>query len=259
MNENLERALEDIERAADAAVQAATAALREAKRVKSAAATGELRALRQSLDSAVRLADMAADAARDLHDGWTFDQQAHFTSGGYTAEVLAAAREQGLSAFESDDRILSYPAIVSLSVSDTAVLIDKRKDRKVRPSVLVRTLKALQAKPPKFKPEAYLEALAAAYDLAVARSRLNAGSTVKLADIYTVLTVLPGSARDYSRQELARDLYLLDQSGLTRTKDGRELELPASALTRGSGVLRTVTRSGQEKVYAGISFTSGRR
>ena len=55
--------------------------------------------------------------------------------------------------------------------------------------------------------------------------------------------MLPGSARDYSRQELARDLYLLDQSGVTTTKDGRVLRLPASALTRGSGVLRTVTRT----------------
>lgn len=124
--------------------------------------------------------------------------------------------------------------------------------------MLVRSLKALQAKPPKFKPEAYLEALAVAYDLVVARARVNPGATVKLADIYPVLTVLPGSAREYSRQELARDLYLLDQSGITRVKDGRELELPASALTRGSGVLRTVTRSGQEKVYAGITFTGGR-
>ena len=74
-----------------------------------------------------------------------------------------------------------------------------------------------------------------------------------------MLTVMPGSARDYSRQELARDLYLLDQSGVTTTKDGRLLRLPASALTRGSGVLRTVTRSGQEKVYAGIGFEGGAR
>ena len=167
-NQNLEQALEDIERAADGAVRATAAALTEAKRVKAAAASGQLRALRQSLDSVVRLADVAASAARDLQERWTFDEQQHFASGAYTEEVLAVAGEQGLSAFESDDRILSYPAIVSLSVSDTAVLIDKRKDRRVRPSVLVRTLKALQAKPPKFKPEAYLEALAAAYDLVVA-------------------------------------------------------------------------------------------
>jgi hypothetical protein len=257
-SQNLESALDDLERAADASVRAAAAVLAEAKRVKSAAASGQLRALRQSLESVSRLADLAAESARDLKAGWTFDEQQHFAAGSYTAEVLEVAAQEGLSAFESDDRILSYPAIVSLSMSDTAVLIDKTKDRRVRPSVLVRTLKVLQAKPPKFKPEAYIEALAAAYDLVVAHQRVNPGATVKLADVYTVLTVLPGSARDYSRQELARDLYLLDQSGITRTKDGRDLELPASALTRGSGVLKTVTRAGQEKVYAGINFTGGR-
>jgi hypothetical protein len=66
--------------------------------------------------------------------------------------------------------------------------------------------------------------------------------------------VLPGSGRDYTKQEFARDLYLLDQSGKVRTNSGRTMHLPASALTRGSGTFVTVARSGQEKVYAGISF-----
>jgi hypothetical protein len=65
---------------------------------------------------------------------------------------------------------------------------------------------------------------------------------------------MPGAAREYTKQEFARDLYLLDQSGAVITRGGRTLTLPASALTRGSGVLHTVTRSGQSKVYAGISF-----
>ncbi len=68
------------------------------------------------------------------------------------------------------------------------------------------------------------------------------GATVKLASVYSVLTLLPGASRDYTRPEFARDLYLLDQSGVTVTKNGRVLSLPASALTRGSGVLTTVTR-----------------
>lgn len=253
-DQSLERALDAIERDADAAVRATAALHTEAKRLKAAAASGQLRALRQTLDAMERLADQAAATARDVRERWDFDEQAHFATGAFTKEVLAAAREQGLDAFESEDRILSYPAIVALSASDNSVVIDKRKDRRVRPSVLVRTLKALQDRPPKFRADAFLEALSTAYDLVAASRGLHPGSTVKLSDIYNALTVLPGSAREYSRQELARDLYLLDQSGITTTKDGRDLQLPASALTRGGGVLRTVTRSGQEKVYAGISF-----
>ena len=169
---------------------AATAALAEAKRVKAAAASGQLRALRQALDGVVRLTEQAAAAAGDVRNGWTFDEQAHFASGAFTKEVLAVAAEQGLDAFESDDRILSYPAIVAVSPSDATVVIDKRKERRVRPSVLVRTLRALQDKPPKFKAEAFLEALATAYDLVIAARRAQPGATVKLADMYNVLTVL---------------------------------------------------------------------
>lgn len=259
MNDHsLEHALDVVERDAVAAVRATAAAHAEAKRVKAAAASGQLRALRQSLDAAVRLADQAAVTAREMQGRWDFDEQSHLASGAYTKEVLAAAAEVGLDAFEADDRILSYPAIVSLSPSDAAVVVDKRKERRIRPSVLVRTLKALQDRPPKFRAEAFLEALATAYDLVVADQATHPGATVKLSEVYKVLTVLPGSAREYGRQELARDLYLLDQSGVTTTKDGRVLRLPGSALTRGGGVLRTVTRSGQEKVYVGISFDSGR-
>ncbi|MGI8758594.1 MAG: hypothetical protein ACR2K0_04740 [Acidimicrobiales bacterium] len=251
---SLERSLEMLERDADAAVKSLSAALRQAKKAKAAAASGLFRDLRQALDASVRLAEEATSAAREVRDGWTFDEQAHFASGAYAKEVLAVAAEEGLQAFEADERILSYPAIVAVSASDTTVVIDKKKERRARPSVLVGILKALQARPPKFRPEAFLESLAVAYDLALAGKGGRPGATATLVDIYRILTVLPGSGRDYTKQEFARDLYLLDQSEKVRAKDGRTMSLPASALTRGSGMFTTVTRSGQEKVYAGISF-----
>jgi hypothetical protein len=253
-DETLEDALADLERGAEVAVRRLSVALKEARRVKAAASLGQLRDLHQSLDAAVRLAEEAAAAARDVRACWTFDPRAHMEGGGYGAEILALAADQGLQAFHSDERILSYPAIVAVSASDGTVLIDKKKERRVRPSVLVQTLKRLQSRPPKFKADAFLESLAVAYDLVIAKSGLRPGAVVKLADVYTVLTVMPGSGREYTKQEFARDLYLLDESGITTTKGGRSLQLPASALTRGSGLLTTVTRSGQEKVYAGISL-----
>ena len=250
----LEAALDDLERTADAALRSLAAAVRETKRAKAAAGTGHLRDIRQALDNARRLSALGADAVGDLHASWTFDEQAYFETGGFTREVLAVAEEQGVGVFESDERLLCYPAIVQISPNDTSVLIDKVKERRVRPSMLVRTLKALQGRPPRFKADAYLEALAIAYDLTVARSGQRAGAVVKLTDVYSVFTVLPGSAREYTKQEFARDLYLLDQSGVVTTRSGRTLSLPASALTRSTATLTTVTRSGQAKVYAGVSF-----
>lgn len=255
--DSLEAALASLERDADAAVRSLASALKEAKRAKAAAASGQLRDLRQSLDSAARLADQATAATREARSAWSFDEQTHLSSGAYTKEVLALAAEEGLAAYESDDRILCYPVIVQVSPNDGTVIIDKKKERRARPSVLVGRLKALQGKPPKFKADAFLETLAKGYDLVVAGKATRPGATVKLTDVYAVLTLLPGSSRDYTKQEFARDLYLLDQEAITRTKDGRRLQWPASALTRGSGVLTTVTRSGQAKIYAGISFEGG--
>jgi hypothetical protein len=253
--EGLEDALSKFERDAGAAVKALSGALREAKKLQSAALHGHLRDLRSGIDTSARLADEAADAVRDLRGAWTFDEVAHFVDGGFAKELLALGEQENLKAVESDDRILSYPVIVRISAGDSTVVIDKVRERRVRPSELVARLKALQVRPPRFKAEAFIEALVAAYDLALAGKGLRPGSTAKLVDVYSVLTLMPGASREYSKQEFARDLYLLDQSGVVTTRDGRNLSLPASALTRAtSGVLSTVTRSGQAKMYAGISF-----
>jgi len=259
---SLEQALTQFEREAASVAKVLAATSREMKKLQVAAALGDLRALRGGADACSRLVEQAGEATRDLVAGWTFDEAAYFEQGSFTREVLALAADEGLQAFESDDRLLSYPAIVQIVASESAVLIDKQRDRRIRPSVLVRTLKALQQRPPRFKAAAFLETLAAAYDFVVAATGGRSGgvsgggvaSTVKLSDVHNVLTLMPGAAREYTKQEFARDLYLLDQSGLVTTRDGRTLSLPASALTRSGGVLTTVTRSGQSKVYAGITF-----
>ncbi|MGH9086975.1 MAG: hypothetical protein ACRDYZ_02530 [Acidimicrobiales bacterium] len=250
----LEEALQGVERDADAALKSLTAALREAKRVKHAAAAGHIRDLEQSLDGAVRLADQALAATGEVRAGWQFDVGEWFANGEYAKELLAAAADAGVQAFESDERILCYPAIVQVSASDTAVMVDKKRERRVRPSVLVRHLAALQQRPPRFKPAAFIASLVAAYDLVVRAKGLRPGGTARLVDVYGALTLLPGASREYTRQEFARDLYLLDQSGVVDARDGRRMSLPASALTRSGGTLTTVSRAGQTKVYAGIAF-----
>ncbi len=251
---SLEDALQAVEREADAAIKAIGSALNAAKKAKAAAAHGQIRELQQSLEATLNLADQATAAARDLRRGWRFEVGEWFSSGDYAKELLAAATEAGVQAFESDDRILSYPVIVQVSPSDTTVLIDKQKDRRVRPSVVARHLVTLQQKPPRFRAQAFIETLASGYDLVVASERLRPGPA-RLVDVHKVLTLLPGAARDYTRQEFARDIYLLDQSAVLDTRDRRRMSLPASALTRSAGVLKTVTRSGQTKIYAGVAFT----
>jgi hypothetical protein len=251
VHETLEDALATLERDAEATLRALTVAIREAKRLRSAAATGQLRDVQQAVESVDRLCAAAASTASELRSSWRFDVPGYLEAGEYTKELLAMAADRGVRAVESDQRILCYPSIVQLSASDATVVIDRKKERRIRPSVLASHLADLQNRPPKFKPEGFLETLAAAYALVTTRP----GAVVRLASVYGVLTLLPGASRDYTKPEFARDLYLLDQSGVTVTKDGRVMSLPASALTRSSGVLTTVTKSGRVKVYAGIAFT----
>jgi hypothetical protein len=251
----LEEALQLVERDADVAIKALGAALKAAKKAKAAASLGLVRDLQQAMDAAVGLADQASGTVRDVRQGWQFDVVEWFASGDYAKELLAAAAGAGVRAFQSDDRILCYPAIVQVSPADATVVIDKKKDRRTRPSVVVGHLAALQDRPPKFKADAFIETLAAGYDLVVASKHLRSGAPARLVDVHSVLTLLPGAARDYNRQEFARDLYLVDQSGKVDTKDGRRLSLPASAMTRSGPVLTTVTRTGQAKIYAGLAFT----
>lgn len=253
----LEEALAALESEAAGLVEALAAAARAAKKAQAAAETGMVRDLPGALSTAAAAVGHAAERADRLRAAWTFDVEGWFGSGEYTKELLAAAAEVGVGAFESDDRILCYPVIVQVAAGDTSVVIDKKKERRVRPSAVVGRLRALQQREPKFKPDAFIESLAAAYDLVVASKHLRPGAPAKLTDLHAVLTLMPSMARDYTKQEFARDIYLLDQTGVVTTRRGRRMSLPASAMTRSGAVLRTVTKTGQSKDYAGISFEDG--
>ncbi len=85
--------------------------------------------------------------------------------------------------------------------------------------------------------------------------RLSFGAPVPLLDLYELLTLLPGSGREYSRQEFVRDVYLLDQSGETTTRTGERIEFHASTGTKlARGAMTIVTQDGREKRYYAISF-----
>jgi len=69
--------------------------------------------------------------------------------------------------------------------------------------------------------------------------------------------MLPGQAREYTKAEFARDIYLLDQSGQTTARDGAQIEFHAGAGARvPRGALSVVTQHGEEKKYHGISFAA---
>lgn len=251
----LEGALARAEADVEAAARSAAGVTRELRRARSGAASGQVRDLRRALDSAAeRVAELQRTVAR-ARASYDVDEAELLASGAYAKELLTTADEAGVAMFEDDDRLLCYPSIVRLLPSDLALDIDRRRVRALRPSVVVAALERAQNAGPRFKPEPFLASVLAAYDLVLAREGKPAGAVVKLLDVYSVLTLLPGQARDYSKPEFTRDLYLLDQAGVTAAgSTGRELRWAASSGTRLSGVLTTVARSGQQQLYWGISF-----
>lgn len=257
---SLEEALARTESEADTALRSATAAHKAIKKARSTAHMGNLRELRPALVAADQaVATLQAQLAETVAS-WDFDDDTYLRDGSYVRELLETAERMNVRVFEQDERLYCYPSLIRVVPGDRTVLVDRDRQRRLRPSVLVAHLQALQRRPPRFKPEAFLEALFSAYRTLVAsrgEDALRRGVTARLVDVYDLLTLLPGQAREYSRQEFARDIYLLDRSDVSATRDGRTVSFPASSGTRSTGgVIRVVTESGEEKTYYGLAFTA---
>ena len=141
--------------------------------------------------------------------------------GAYTRELLETAARVRVAMFEQDERLYCYPSLVQVLPAERMLLIDRARERRLRPSIVVEHLRTLQERSPRFRPEAFLETLFKAYRALAQRhgsAALERGPVERLAEVYELLTLLPGQSREYSRQEFARDLYLLDRSGVVRSR-----------------------------------------
>lgn len=251
----LESVLGQTQDSAEAALRGAATVTRELRKAKAAAAGGQVRELRRALSSAASLADELSAAVTQARASFDLDEGEYLASGEYAKELLAAAAEREVAMFEEDERLLCYPSLVRVVPGDSAIEIDRRKERRLRPSVVIDMLAAVQQRPPRFRAEPFLESLAAGYELVAARAGKKPDVVARLTDIWSALTLLPNQGKDYTRPEFARDLYLLDQSGVRQTRGGRALRWHASSGTRTSGMLTTVARTGQQQRYWGVSFS----
>ena len=225
-----------------------------ARRAVRASASGALRDLQGAISDLNTQLSLLQLQANDLMIHSDYDLRSWMDSGDYARELISVASKSQLVMIESDGKLLCYPSVIQVFPADQSVTIDKKRDKSIRPSVVVEHLKVKGQAKVKFKPDAFIESLALAYDLLISSKCRRKESHVKLAELYNILTLLPGS-RAYSKQEFARDVYLLDQSGVVQVKDGRTLRFAASATTRGTtGWFETVAKGGQVKIYSTISF-----
>jgi len=88
----------------------------------------------------------------------------------------------------------------------------------------------------------------------------RAGTAIKLIDVYQALTLQPGATAEYGKSEFARDLFMLDRSGIARTKAGAAFSLPTGTSAKGADRDRIpfVAPDGELVTYYGLQFTEDR-
>lgn len=255
---NLESALTRTESDVATSIKMAQAVVSAIKKYANALKVGNLKDLQPAVSEIEKAELSLRQQIAATKAGWNFDIDTYM-SAAFVKEVLDTAEQKGVRIFERDDRLYCYPVLVRVLPAEWSVQIDKSKERKLRPSVLVNKLKELQKKPPRFRPEVFLEALYAAYQKAVQLKNKGlplSGTVISLLEIYELFTLLPGQSREYSKQEFARDIYLLDRSGTVATRDGFKVSFPASTGTKlPSRTLNIINEAGEEKRYYGIAFT----
>ncbi len=251
-----EQGFADAERAATSAGKTVTLLSGAVKQLQKASSEGDLNKMRKASDRLVTVLESARQEIANARSAWPFsleDEEAYIRDS-YSEEIVAAAKTENLSIQQRDEGLLAFPSVLRiLPAAERAVKINRKRVQALRPSHLVNVLKAIQARKPKGAPEQFLETLHRAYRLVAGN---DYGQTVTLTSVYNALTLLPGSAANYTQTDFVRDLYLLDHSPVTRTKSGATCSLPASTGTKSSrGTFAFVAPDGEAVTYYGIRFS----
>lgn len=242
------------ERAASVATKSVGALLSAIKQLQKSASEGEIAALRKLSERIAAALQSASVEVENAITAWPFDPDAEerYLRESYIGELLNAADADGIRVQHLDDGYLAFPIVFRIVPSERAISINRAKVKKIRPSRLVKTIKDQQSAKPKLSPENFLELLHRTYRLLTERQY---GQTITLATVYESLTLLPGSSATYGHSEFVRDLYLLDRSGVRRTKAGATLSLPASTGTKGAKrAFSFVSPEGETIPYYGLKF-----
>jgi hypothetical protein len=252
---SLSKALDEYKKDVDLWLEAAKKQVAAVTRLQKAVQAGNVRDFDKNRSSALAAGELAVERAEACGE-FDFDMP-HYLGKGYAGELKAAAEKAGVRLYERDGVIFCYPVLVRIEPDLTAVRIDKKLDPNLRPEELAARLKKAQSGEAKERSDRFIETLLEAYNTVRIKKDRDAYIDVALFDIYKLLTLLPGAAKEYTLLDFTRDIYFLDISGIVETKSGWRLSLPASTVSRERGIkiLPFVTRDGHEKQYAAVRFT----
>jgi hypothetical protein len=262
MSTELEPALSELDTRMVEAERQAKGLLARLKRARRMVAIGDINGVAAQLEQAPEAADRLVTAFRALDGSFTYDAEEAFTSGTYVAELKAEAARQGVTLVERDGRLSAFPLVLKLDARATGVRVGRKMVRAIRPSALVKSLKAAQ-QAGRFNAAGFLEQLWRAYQhLAPSGWKPTGGSqgpSVSLSQIHTLLTLLPAAAADYPREVFVCDLLRLNREPDTRTRGGLGFSLPASTGSKGQDRLTVYDERGVEHIFVGIRFVAPTR
>jgi hypothetical protein len=248
---SLERFLEKAEHSSDELLDLSKQLTRNVKWLRKSALLGVLNDIPRALDELRSTADrLHAEVAR-AKEAYTGEHSYQWDGNRFIEELLRTARDKGIRLHKQDDYLYCQPVLIRVLSEQAAVLIDKTRESRVRPSVLVDRLRKLQNAPARFNSRAFLKSLYNAYTRTKGAGK---GGVSPLADIYEVLTLLPGQKKEYTRHEFARDLYLLDCDRLAASDHGRLMLHRARGNESARHIFTTVSKDGELVRYYGVSF-----
>ncbi|MDE0669564.1 MAG: hypothetical protein OXI48_11130 [bacterium] len=259
--ENLEDAFAAAEQAAGAALDSTKKLQGLLRQLHKAAREGNVKTLKRLQERLREEAAGTTEAVAGAADSWPFDYSAvadylNDDANGYPAELRRVASEQGLAIHERDGQLICHPSTVRILAGERAVRIDRKKLSTIRPSHLVELLLKNQDRPPRFRPEPFLKAIHEVYIALTRDTRAPpGGAVIPLERIYNLLTSLPGTRRDYTKTDFARDIYQLETAGVTGTRSGARVYFPASTMARSARNLFTfIGTDGRKVMYAAVRF-----
>jgi hypothetical protein len=155
---------------------------------------GEIgKAIEQGQSRAAALQERLAKAGTHI----AFDPVEYLASDAYLDELKEAAQAAGLALIDRDGRLSAFPLLLKRDPKSLAVRVNRKADRRIRPSFLVAQLKASQDRSSGFKAADFLKALFGAYQrlsrqfgAAYGASSTGLGPVAPLLDIYDTLTLM---------------------------------------------------------------------
>jgi len=229
--------------------------------LEQAAAKGDLNKLKSAAERLANLRNQIDAETESLTKSWLMNDAAVDSAleTKLMDEVSGLLKRQGISVHRYGSGWSASLLMLRVESKSRSVKLDRSRLPTVRPSLIAAAVTDPRHRP-STRPEQFVETLYLAYRFAVGSNSLSnqpmrIGSSVPLSEVYKALTLHPETRREYSIESFTRDLYVLDQSGLSNTKDGMRMFCSASTSSKGGGgVLTVLDDNGAPHNYFAVAF-----